>query len=139
MEKFAYVENEVLDKSEEIPENLSQISTNTDIAIDNLCENEVLDKSEEIPENLSQISTNKDDAIDDLCKVKVMNLNVSESMFKKPLPLMLDNYFEYLPLQPVSHTFFNCKKVFYKADGTNRFWLTFDGKSLFCTVCLAFG
>lgn len=68
-----------------------------------------------------------------------MNLNVSESMFKKPLPLMLDNYFEYHPLQPVSHTFFNCKKVFYKADGTNRFWLTFDGKSLFCTVCLAFG
>ncbi|KAF0707145.1 protein FAM200A-like, partial [Aphis craccivora] len=101
--------------------------------------NEVLDKSEEIPENLSQILTNKDDAIDDLCEVKVMNLNVSESMFKKPLPLMLDNYFEYHPLQPVSHTFFNCKKVLYKADGTNRFWLTFDGKSLFCTVCLAFG
>lgn len=43
-----------------------------------------------------------------------MNLNVSESMFKKPLPLMLDNYFEYHPLQPVSHTFFNCKKVFIK-------------------------
>lgn len=60
-----------------------------------------------------------------LFQVKVMNLNVSESMFKKPLPLMLDNYFEYHPLQPVSHTFFNCKKVFYKADGTNRFWLTF--------------
>ena len=60
-------------------------------------------------------------------------------MFKKPLPLMLDNYFEYHPLQPVSHTLFNCKNVFYKSNGINRFWLTFDGKSLFCTVCLAFG
>lgn len=36
-------------------------------------------------------------------------------------------------------TTFNSKKVFYKHVKTIRFRLTYDGKALFCSVCLAFG
>lgn len=59
-------------------------------------------------------------------------------MFKKPGALVLDSFFEFHPNQPDIQIPFVSKKVFFKEDKTQRFWLSYNWEALFCTVCLAF-
>lgn len=60
-------------------------------------------------------------------------------MFQKPNPNHIISFFAFHPQQPEVITPFISKKTFYKQDKTLRFWLTYNGEALFCSVCLAFG
>lgn len=59
-------------------------------------------------------------------------------MFKKPGALILDSFFEFHPHQPDIQNPFLSKKVFFKKDKTQRFWVLYNWEALCCTVCLAF-
>ncbi|XP_050065875.1 uncharacterized protein LOC126554927 [Aphis gossypii] len=61
--------------------------------------------------------------------------------FIKPSSTVLSHFFKYHPCQPKDFSLpFNSNKIFFRENGTNRVWLTFDesSKQLFCSVCLAF-
>lgn len=59
-------------------------------------------------------------------------------MFKKPKALSLDKFFEFHPRQPDIQIPFVSNKVFFKEDKTQRYWLSYSGEALFCSICLAF-
>jgi len=66
-----------------------------------------------------------------------------QNLFIKPKVNELQTFFDYHPFQTVSNEEkipFKPRKVFFRDDGCNRKWLSYNNKNkkFFCSICLAF-
>lgn len=72
-----------------------------------------------------------------------MDVKNFQNFFKKPNLIELQTFFDHHPFQVVSNEekiSFKPKKVFFRDDGCNRKWLSYNNnnKKFFCSICLAF-
>ncbi|KAF0696605.1 Zinc finger MYM-type protein 1, partial [Aphis craccivora] len=76
-----------------------------------------------------------------ICVIKIC-VNTVNNLFKKPTVLDMEHFLKSHPQLPKINlsTPFNFQKTFYRSDGVQRMWLTYNSnsKQLFCYLCLSF-
>lgn len=90
------------------------------------------------------ISDNADQHLDVSSETEMPDtVDPFENLFIKPKVNELQTFFDHHPFQTVSNEEkipFKPKKVFFRDDGCNRKWLSYNNKNkkFFCSICLAF-